>query len=68
MFNKACIMGQRSKSLQNIVVPTEPKYTPEQIYDMMVEGNGGMVSIVDGKIVAGNPNEAKYELSDEDYR
>ena len=30
--------------------------TPEQVYEMMVEG-GGMVSIVDGQIVAGNPNE-----------
>ena len=36
-------------------VPTE-QVTPEQIYDMMVQG-GGMVSIVDGKIVAGNPNQ-----------
>lgn len=36
-------------------IPTE-QTTPEQIYDMMVQG-GGMVSVVDGKIVAGNPNE-----------
>jgi len=35
--------------------PTE-QVTPDQVYEMMVEG-GGMVSIVDGKIVAGNPNE-----------
>ena len=41
------------------------QYTSEQIYDMMVQG-GGMVSIVDGKIVAGNPNEVKYELTDAD--
>jgi len=52
-----------AKAYKNI--PAE-QVTPEQIYDMMVQG-GGMVSIVDGKIVAGNPNEAKYELSDEDY-
>ncbi|OYT16196.1 MAG: hypothetical protein B7C24_09065 [Bacteroidetes bacterium 4572_77] len=52
-----------AKAYKNI---PEQQVTPEQIYDMMVEG-GGMVSIVDGKIVAGNPNEAKYELSDEDY-
>lgn len=44
----------------------ETQYTPEQIYDMMVQG-GGMVSIVDGKIVAGNPNEVKYELTDEEF-
>ncbi len=44
----------------------ETQYTPEDIYDMMVQG-GGMVSIVDGKIVAGNPNEVKYNLTDEDY-
>lgn len=44
----------------------ETQVTPEQIYEMMVQG-GGMVSIVDGQIVAGNPNEVKYELSDEDY-
>ena len=44
----------------------ETQYTPEQIYDMMIQG-GGMVSIVDGKIVAGNPNEVKYDLSDVDY-
>ena len=44
----------------------ETQVTPDQIYEMMVQG-GGMVSIVDGKIVAGNPNEVKYELSDEDY-
>jgi hypothetical protein len=43
----------------------ETQYTPDQIYDMMVQG-GGMVSIVDGKIVAGNPNEVKYELTDAD--
>ena len=29
----------------------------------MVQG-GGMVSIVDGKIVAGNPNEVKYNITD----
>ena len=45
--------------------PTE-QITAEQIYDMMVEG-GGMVSIVDGKIVAGNPNEDTYQLTDKDY-
>ena len=44
----------------------ETQYTPEDIYDMMVQG-GGMVSIVDGQIVAGNPNEVKYELSEADY-
>jgi len=44
----------------------ETQYTPEEIYEMMVQG-GGMVSIVDGKIVAGNPNEVKYNLTDEDY-
>ena len=44
----------------------ETQYTPDQIYDMMVQG-GGMVSIVDGKIVAGNPNEVKYELTDEEF-
>ena len=43
----------------------ETQYTSEQIYDLMVQG-GGMVSIVDGKIVAGNPNEVKYELTDAD--
>ena len=46
-------------------IPTE-QITPEQIYDMMVEG-GGMVSIVDGKIVAGNPNQDTYQLTDKDY-
>ncbi len=44
----------------------ETQYTPDQIYDMMVQG-GGMVSIVDGKIVAGNPNESKYQVSDADW-
>ena len=34
----------------------ENQYTEDQIYDMMVQG-GGLVSIVDGQIVAGNPNE-----------
>ena len=46
-------------------VPTE-QVTPEQIYDMMVEG-GGMVSIVDGKIVAGNPNQDTY-MRTRDFR
>ncbi len=54
---------KEAKAYKNI--PTE-QVTPEQIYDMMVQG-GGMVSIVDGKIVAGNPNEVKYDLSDVDY-
>ena len=45
----------------------ETQYTPEQIYDMMVQG-GGMVSIVDGKIVAGNPNEVKHKITDEDWK
>ena len=46
-------------------IPTE-QVTPEQIYDMMVQG-GGMVSIVDGKIVAGNPNESTY-MRTRDFR
>lgn len=45
--------------------PTE-QVTPEQIYDMMVQG-GGLVSIVDGKIVAGNPNESTY-MRTRDFR
>jgi len=42
-----------SKAFKNI---PEEQVTAEQIYEMMVEG-GGLVSIVDGKIVAGNPNK-----------
>lgn len=37
-------------------VAPETQYTEDQIYDMMVQG-GGLVSIVDGQIVSGNPNE-----------
>ena len=44
---------------KNIVVP-ETQYTEDDIYEMMVQGNG-LVSIVDGKIVAGNPNQARDE-------
>ena len=38
----------------------ENQYTEDQIYDMMVQG-GGLVSIVDGQIVSGNPNEVMSE-------
>ena len=41
-----------AKAFKNI---PEVQVTADQIYEMMVEG-GGLVSIVDGKIVAGNPN------------
>lgn len=41
-----------AKAFKNI---PEEQVTADQIYEMMVEG-GGLVSIVDGKIVAGNPN------------
>jgi hypothetical protein len=41
-------------------VAPENQYTEDQIYDMMVQG-GGLVSIVDGKIVSGNPNQAMSE-------
>ena len=44
---------------KNIVVP-ENQYSEDDIYEMMVQGNG-LVSIVDGKIVAGNPNEVRDE-------
>jgi hypothetical protein len=50
---------------KNIIVP-ETQYTEDNIYEMMVQG-GGLVSIVDGKIVAGNPNESKYQVSDADW-
>lgn len=42
-------------------IPAE-QMTGEQIYEMMVEG-GGVVSIVDGKFVAGNPNK-DYVMGD----
>jgi len=42
----------------------ETQYTEDQIYDMMVQG-GGLVSIVDGQIVAGNPNQAMSEGYDQ---
>ena len=42
-----------AKAFKNI---PEEQVTADQIYEMMVEG-GGLVSIVDGKIVAGNPNK-----------
>lgn len=42
----------------------ETQYTEDQIYDMMVQG-GGLVSIVDGKIVSGNPNQAMSEGYDQ---
>ena len=44
---------------KNIIVP-ETQYTEDDIYEMMVQG-GGLVSIVDGKIVAGNPNQVRDE-------
>jgi hypothetical protein len=47
---------------QGDLVAPENQFTAEQIYDMMVQG-GGMVSIVDGNIVAGNPNEVRYDSS-----
>jgi len=52
---------------QGEVVAPENQFTAEQVYDMMVEG-GGMVSIIDGNIVAGNPNEARYDISNIDQR
>ena len=45
----------------------ETQYTEDQIYDMMVQG-GGLVSIVDGKIVSGNPNEIMSQGFDEKNR
>jgi len=42
-------------------IPAE-QMTGDQIYEMMVEG-GGVVSIVDGKFVAGNPNK-NYVMGD----
>jgi len=45
----------------------ETQYTEDQIYDMMVQG-GGLVSIVDGQIVAGNPNQAMSEGYDQTNR
>jgi hypothetical protein len=44
---------------KNVVVP-DNQYSEDDIYEMMVQGNG-LVSIVDGKIVAGNPNEIRNE-------
>ena len=48
-----------ASEVENIVVP-ETQYTEDDIYEMMVQGNG-LVSIVDGKIVAGNPNQVRDE-------
>jgi len=48
-------------------VAPETQYTEDQIYDMMVQG-GGLVSIVDGQIVAGNPNQAMSEGYDQANR
>ena len=45
----------------------ETQYTEDQIYDMMVQG-GGLVSIVDGKIVSGNPNQVMSEGYDQASR
>lgn len=45
----------------------ETQYTEDQIYDMMVQG-GGLVSIVDGKIVSGNPNQVMSEGYDQANR
>jgi len=45
-------------------VAPETQYTEDQIYDMMVQG-GGLVSIMDGKIVAGNPNQVTTEGYDQ---
>jgi len=42
----------------NFVAP-ETQVTSDEIYEMMVQG-GGLVSIVDGKIVAGNPNDVRF--------
>ena len=42
----------------NFVAP-ETQVTSDEIYEMMVQG-GGLVSIVDGKIVAGNPNNVRF--------
>lgn len=42
----------------DLVVP-ETQVTADEIYEMMVQG-GGLVSIVDGKIVAGNPNKVRF--------
>ena len=41
------------------LVAPETQVTADEIYDMMVQG-GGLVSIVDGKIVAGNPNKVRF--------
>jgi len=43
---------------EGLVAP-ETQITADEIYDMMVQG-GGLVSIVDGKIVAGNPNKVRF--------
>ena len=43
---------------EGLVAP-ETQVTADEIYDMMVQG-GGLVSIVDGKIVAGNPNAVRF--------
>ena len=43
---------------EGLVAP-ETQVTADEIYDMMVQG-GGLVSIVDGKIVAGNPNRVRF--------
>ena len=48
-------------------VAPETQYTEDQIYDMMVQG-GGLVSIMDGKIVAGNPNQDMSEGYDQASR
>ena len=41
------------------LVAPETQVTSDEIYEMMVQG-GGLVSIVDGKIVAGNPNNVRF--------
>lgn len=41
------------------LVAPETQVTSDEIYEMMIQG-GGLVSIVDGKIVAGNPNNVRF--------
>ena len=58
-INLPGMYNMTASEAKNIVVP-ENQYSEDDIYEMMVQGNG-LVSIVDGKIVAGNPNEVRDE-------
>ena len=46
-----------------VLTAPEQQYTPEQVYELMSQGNG-MVQYVEGiGLVAGNPSEQRYDMN-----